>query len=65
MNAIGAVEADGVRTGLEDNIWYDEQRTIPATNEALIRRVASFAKTLGRKIATPAETRRMLGLKSD
>lgn len=65
MNAIGAIEADGVRTGLEDNIWYDEKRTIPATNEALIRRVASFAGTLGRQIATPAETRRMLGLKSD
>jgi len=63
MNAIGAVEADGVRTGLEDNIWYDEQRTIPATNEALVQRVASFAKTLGRKIATPSDVRRMLGLK--
>ena len=30
MNAIGIVAGDGVRVGLEDNIWYDEQRTVLA-----------------------------------
>ena len=62
MNAIGAVEGDGVRTGIEDNIWYDEKRETLATNSALVKRVASFAKALGRQIATPSDVRRMLGL---
>jgi uncharacterized protein (DUF849 family) len=63
MNAIGAVEGDGVRTGIEDNIWYDDDREIPATNSALVNRVASFARTLNRKIANPSDARRILGLK--
>lgn len=62
INAIGAVEGDGVRTGIEDNIWYDDERKTLATNYALISRVALLAKTLGRKIARPSDVRRMLGL---
>lgn len=65
MNAIGAVEGDGVRTGIEDNIWYDDDRKILATNYALIRRVALLAKTLGRKIASPSDVRKILGLKQE
>jgi len=29
----------GVRVGLEDNIWYDEDRTKLATNRSLIERI--------------------------
>ena len=65
INAIGLIEGEGVRTGLEDNIWYDEKRTILATNETLVRRVSSFAGALGREIATPTDVRRILGLKTD
>ena len=64
MNAIGVVEGDGVRTGIEDNIWYDEERTTLATNYALTERVAAFAKALGRQIASPSDVRQMLGLKT-
>lgn len=60
MNAVGAVEANGVRTGLEDNIWYDEARKKLASNDALVNRVALLAKALGRKIARPSEVRDML-----
>lgn len=63
MNAIGAIEGDGVRTGIEDNIWYDDRSTL-ATNCALVSRVAAFAAALGRQIASPADVRRMLGLKA-
>jgi uncharacterized protein (DUF849 family) len=64
MNAIGAVEGDGVRTGIEDNIWFDDNRKTLATNSALVKRVAAFAKALGRQIASPSDVRRMLGLKA-
>lgn len=29
----------GVRIGLEDNLWYDSEKTIPATNISLLKRV--------------------------
>ena len=64
MNAIGAVEGDGVRTGIEDNIWYDNERKTLATNSALVDRVAALSKVSGRQIARPSEVRRMLGLKA-
>jgi uncharacterized protein (DUF849 family) len=64
MNAIAAVEGDGVRTGIEDNIWYDDGRKTLATNYALVKRVAAFATAFGRQIASPSDVRRMLGLKA-
>jgi 3-keto-5-aminohexanoate cleavage enzyme len=65
MNAIGVVEGDGVRTGIEDNIWYDENRTTLATNYTLVERVTAFTTALGRQIATPSDVRMMLGLKAE
>jgi 3-keto-5-aminohexanoate cleavage enzyme len=51
-----------VRVGLEDNIWYDDDRTIPATNFSLIDRIVKLAKAAGREIATPDEAREIIGL---
>lgn len=62
MNIIGIVEADGVRVGLEDNVYYDEDRKILATNKMLIERVAQIAKVMGRPLATPGDVREMLKL---
>lgn len=62
MNAIGAVAADGIRIGLEDNIWFDENRTCLATNAMLVTRIRKIIDALGRPIATPAEVRSMLRL---
>ena len=62
MNAIGIIAGDGVRVGLEDNIWFDEERTQLATNAMLVERVATMAQVMGRKIATPAEVRKMLNI---
>jgi 3-keto-5-aminohexanoate cleavage enzyme len=60
-----AIAAGGhVRVGLEDNIWWDRDRTTPATNERLVRRVAEIAEQLERPLATPAEVRARLGLPS-
>ena len=37
----------------------------PANNEDLVRRVVRLARELERPLATPAETRAMLGLEAD
>jgi uncharacterized protein (DUF849 family) len=63
MNSLATVWGGGVRVGLEDNIWYDQERTKLATNEELIKRVVKTAEAIGREIATPHEVRKMLGLK--
>ena len=61
MNAIAIFMGGHVRTGLEDNLWLDAQRRQPATNPALVDRVAALARVAGRPIATAAQTRARLG----
>ncbi len=51
-----------VRVGLEDNIWFDRERTVLATNEALVRRLVEAATLADRPIATPEQARARLGL---
>jgi len=61
-NAMALCSGGHVRTGLEDNLWYDADRTTLATNPMLVERIADLARTLGRRPATPSETRALLGL---
>lgn len=61
-NALGVVAGDGVRTGLEDNLWLDDARSEPASNVRLVERIAAQAAALGRPLATFAQTRDRLGL---
>ena len=49
------------RTGLEDNIRWDETR-LAASNAALVRRVAGLCAEYGRHPASAAEARLILGL---
>jgi 3-keto-5-aminohexanoate cleavage enzyme len=49
------------RVGLEDNLYYSRGRRFVDNAEAT-RRVVRIAGELNRKIATPAETRQLLGL---
>jgi 3-keto-5-aminohexanoate cleavage enzyme len=53
----------GVRVGLEDNIWYDPERTKLATNRELVERIVSIAHTLGYEKYTAAGARMFLGLR--
>jgi 3-keto-5-aminohexanoate cleavage enzyme len=62
MNVMALLSGGGVRVGLEDNIWFDENRTELATNASLVSRVVSIAKTMGREIASPSELRNILRL---
>ena len=61
-NALGVTLADGVRTGLEDNIWMDDARTRQASNQSLVERVVRLADAQERVIATPAQARDRLGI---
>lgn len=51
-----------VRVGLEDNIWFDRARDRPASNPALVERVAALAELAERPLATPQDARALLGL---
>lgn len=62
MNAAGIIFGDGVRIGIEDNIWYDDERTVLATNVLLVERVVRLSALMEREIAGPGEVRRMLNL---
>lgn len=59
-NVMGLLSGGGVRVGLEDNIWYDNERTKLATNFELIERIVSIAKSIGHKPYTAKEARRLL-----
>ena len=49
------------RVGLEDNLYYARGRKFTDNAEA-VRRVVRIAGEINRRVATPAETRAMLGL---
>ncbi|HEY8611105.1 MAG TPA: 3-keto-5-aminohexanoate cleavage protein, partial [Roseomonas sp.] len=61
MEWVLARGAQGVRTGLEDNIRVSRDR-LAAGNAELVRMAAEAASRHGRRPATPAEARQMLGL---
>ncbi len=56
-----AAGCDGLRVGLEDNIFLE--KGVYATNAQLVERAVRFGRVAGREIATAEEARRLLGLK--
>jgi uncharacterized protein (DUF849 family) len=58
--SLSLVEGGGVRIGLEDNIWYDEERTKLASNKALVERTLMIASALGRTPYSRKEARELL-----
>ncbi len=54
--------APGIRTGLED-VAYLRRGVLAPSNAALVEAAVSLAGTLGREVATPAQTRELLGLR--
>ncbi len=62
INNLGVICDLGVRVGLEDNIWLDEERTKLATNMELLDRVINLSKIIKREIANPKEVRELLCL---
>jgi uncharacterized protein (DUF849 family) len=62
MNSMAISMGFGVRVGLEDNIWYDTDRTTLATNTMLLERVHNIARANNRDIMKPKELRTLLNL---
>ena len=62
MNAIGIVDGGGARVGLEDNIYFDADRTQLASNRDLVKRVVDIASVVGRTPFSHGEARTLLGL---
>lgn len=53
-----AAGADGIRVGLEDNVYY--AKGVQTTNVKLVERAARLIELSGRKVATVDETREIL-----
>jgi uncharacterized protein (DUF849 family) len=62
VNNLAITMGGHVRVGLEDNLWMDAEKTDPATNVRLIERAVRVAEAVGRPIANPTTTRRILGM---
>lgn len=62
MAAVAVAMADGVRIGLEDNLYLDPERRTLASNIDLVTRVHRLATAVGRSVMTPQEFRQRLGL---
>jgi len=64
MNGVSIACGGGVRVGLEDNLWYDSERTRLASNSDLLRRVHAMAEASERKVMAPATLRGLLKLQA-
>ena len=62
MAALAIVLGGHARVGLEDQLEYADGE-LATSNAQLVARVARLAAELGRELATPADARRILGLK--
>jgi len=60
MNAMAIVSGGGVRVGLEDNIYFDQERSQLAENRDLVERILGIARALGRKPYSHKEARKIL-----
>jgi len=62
MNAISILSGGGVRIGLEDNIFFDDEKKHLATNKQLVERILLIAKTVGYMPYSHKEAREVLGV---
>jgi 3-keto-5-aminohexanoate cleavage enzyme len=62
MNMLAIMLGGHVRTGLEDNIYY-KRGVLAESNAQFVERLARLTREMGREVATPADARRLLGLR--
>jgi 3-keto-5-aminohexanoate cleavage enzyme len=62
MSMMALVMGGHIRVGMEDNIYY-EKGVLAKTNAQFVERIVRIAKEYGREVASPTETRRILGLR--
>ena len=63
MDHHGRGGGGGVRVGIEDNIWFDTNRTQLARNVELVERIHTIAKANGRELMSAKEFRTLMNLK--
>jgi len=63
INSLAITMGYGVRVGIEDNIWYDKNRTKLATNTELIKRMKEVAMANEIETMSSSELRVLLNLK--
>jgi 3-keto-5-aminohexanoate cleavage enzyme len=61
MTTLAILLGGHVRVGMEDNIYYRKGEKLKS-NAQVVERTVRIAHELNREIATPAETRKMLGI---
>ena len=64
MNSVAIGMGGGVRIGLEDNIWFDRDRTKLARNKDLLKRIHVLREANGRELMLPSELRDILQLET-
>lgn len=64
MNSIAITAGGGVRVGLEDNIWFNRDRTLLAKNSDLLHRIHNLAASNEREIMSSCELRKLLKLQA-
>jgi len=64
MNSVAIAMGGGVRVGLEDNVFFNQDRTQLARNEDLLRRIHILAQANERPLMTSKELRSLLKLKN-
>jgi len=62
VNSLAVSMGYGVRIGLEDNIWFDKERTRLATNADLLNRIHHIIDANGSSVMPSREFRKVLGL---
>jgi uncharacterized protein (DUF849 family) len=62
MNAMAIIAGGGIRIGLEDNIYFDDERKHLATNREFIERILVISEAAGLTPYTHKETRQLLGV---
>jgi uncharacterized protein (DUF849 family) len=62
INRLAIAMGGHVRVGLEDNLWWNDDRTELATNPRLVERLVMIARAMGREPASPALVRDRLAI---
>lgn len=61
MSMMGLIMGGHIRVGMEDNIYY-ERGVLARKNSEFVERIVRIASEYGREVATPQETRALLGV---
>jgi uncharacterized protein (DUF849 family) len=59
VNCWAVALGGNVRVGLEDWLWMDQEKDIPATNVTLVKRLVKIGKLLNRNPMKPAQLREL------